>query len=297
MRILVTGGTGFIGVPLCNRLLSDGHELMVLSRKPERAVSLFIRPVECVDNIDTLDASEAFDAIINLAGEGIADKRWSKERKQALYNSRIGLTQQLIDFIAEAEHKPSTLISGSACGIYGDCGGSSVTEQTEGQEGFTHTLCHDWEQMALLAEKYGVRVCLIRTSVVLDTSGGALKKMLLPFKLGLGGHFGSGKQWMPWIHLEDEVEIIVFALNNTGISGPINAVAPEAVTNKQFTQALAKALGRPAILWTPAITLKVLLGEQSHLLLDSTCMHPDKLLTQGFEFSHVSLESALHGLS
>lgn len=297
LRILVTGGTGFIGKPLCDGLLSDRHDLVVLSRNPAKATALFDGKIQAIECIDHVDKNESFDAIINLAGEGVADKRWTVKRKQLLYDSRISTTRDLIRYIERACNKPDVLISGSACGFYGDSGGKAVTESDVGQPGFTHRLCSDWELVALEAQSMGVRVCLIRTALVFHPSGGALKKMLLPFRLGLGGHFGSGTQWLPWIHRDDEVAVIRFALACENISGPVNAVAPGAVTNAEFTRTLAKAIHRPALLTTPEISLKLLLGEQSHLLLDSVHMLPEKLMDNGFEFTYGSLESALNCLS
>jgi len=293
MKILITGGTGFIGKKLCHFLLDKGHQLTVLSRTPEKIPSLCGESVQAIGSIDQLTASDAFEAIINLAGEGIADSRWSKARKRVLLDSRINTTKQLIRYIERAETKPEVLISSSAIGYYGNRGAIKVNEESAGHEEFSHYLCAKWEATALEAKKSNVRVCIIRTGLVIGDKGGFLKRMLMPFKLGLGGAMGDGKQWMSWIHCTDLIAIIDKLLELKVLHGVFNATAPEPVTNLEFSQTLGKILNRPTFLPVPAIVLKILLGEMSDLLLGGQRVMPERLEKAGFEFKFKSLELAL----
>lgn len=293
MKILITGGTGFIGKKLCHFLQDKKHELTVLSRKPEKVHSLCGNSVQAISNIDQLKTSDSFDAIINLAGEGIADARWTESRKQILLDSRINTTKQLVSYIERAKKKPEVLISGSAIGYYGNRGSIKLNEESHPHEEFAHELCEKWEAAALVAEKSGVRVCIIRTGLVIGKDGGFLKRMLLPFKFGLGGPLGDGNQWMSWIHLTDFIAIIDKLLESVVLQGVFNATAPEPVTNTEFTQTLGKVLYRPAFLPVPAFILKILLGEMSELLLGSQRVLPVRLNKAGFEFKFKTLEQAL----
>ncbi|MDL0433092.1 TIGR01777 family oxidoreductase [Marinobacter sp. TBZ242] len=292
-RILITGGTGFIGQPLCQKLIADGHELTVLSRQPALNVQSLCGRVEAVGDLKELSGSEGFDAIINLAGEGIADKRWSEARKQQLRDSRIALTNQLVDIIRTWKTLPSVMVSGSAVGFYGDQGNHRVTEDTPPHDEFTHRLCSDWEQAALRLEPAGVRICLSRTGVVAGPGGGFLQRMLLPFKLGLGGRLGSGEQYMPWVHRDDVVAAINWMMETETAQGAYNVVSPNPVTNRQFTKSLAGVLGRPAIFPVPAPVLKVALGEMSRLLLTGQMAIPERLQAEGFQFRFPELSPAL----
>ncbi|HEY9118135.1 MAG TPA: TIGR01777 family oxidoreductase [Marinobacter sp.] len=293
-RILMTGGTGFIGQSLCQKLIADGHTLTVLSRQPTQNVQAVCGRVEAVNNLDQLRGNEGFEAVINLAGEGIAEKRWSETRKQELRDSRIALTDQLVDVIRSWKTLPAVLVSGSAVGFYGDQGSShQVTEDTPPHDEFTHRLCSDWEQAALRLDPAGVRVCLSRTGVVAGPGGGFLQRMLLPFKLGLGGRLGSGEQYMPWVHREDVVEALVWMMETDTARGAYNVVSPNPVTNRQFTKCLAGVLGRPAIFPAPAPVLKIALGEMSRLLLTGQKAVPARLQAEGFEFRFPDLSPAL----
>jgi hypothetical protein len=293
-RILMTGGTGFIGQSLCQKLIADGHTLTVLSRQPTQNVQAVCGRVEAVNNLDQLRGNEGFEAVINLAGEGIAEKRWSETRKQELRDSRIALTAQLVDVIRSWKTLPAVLVSGSAVGFYGDQGSShQVTEDTPPHDEFTHRLCSDWEQAALRLDPAGVRVCLSRTGVVAGPGGGFLQRMLLPFKLGLGGRLGSGEQYMPWVHREDVVEALVWMMETDTARGAYNVVSPNPVTNRQFTKCLAGVLGRPAIFPAPAPVLKIALGEMSRLLLTGQKAVPARLQAEGFEFRFPDLSPAL----
>ncbi|MCL7944850.1 TIGR01777 family oxidoreductase [Marinobacter sp. ATCH36] len=292
-RILVTGGTGFIGQLLCQKLIADGHSLTVLSRQPAHNVQSACGRVEAVNDLDELKGSEGFDAVINLAGEGIADKRWSESRKQELRDSRIALTDQLVNISLSWKKLPLVMVSGSAVGFYGDQGSQRVTEDTPPHDEFTHRMCSDWEQAALRLETSGVRVCLSRTGVVAGPGGGFLQRMLLPFKLGLGGRLGNGRQYMPWVHRDDVVAALTWMMDNESAKGAYNVVSPNPVTNRQFTKCLAGVLGRPAIFPAPAPVLKIALGEMSSLLLTGQMAVPERLEAEGFQFRFPDLSPAL----
>ena len=293
MKILITGGTGFIGRELCKLLLESEHQLTVLSRKPESVSGLCGAKVKAINKLDDLSKNDSFDAIINLAGEGIADARWSPSRKQILLDSRVKVTEQLVAFIDRAEKKPAVLISGSAVGYYGDQGATELDESSAFNGGYSHSLCAEWEAAAEQAKAYGVRVCIIRTGLVVGAKGGFLKRMLLPFKLGLGGRLGDGSQWMSWIHMQDYIRIMQRMLETNSLEGIFNATAPNPVSNDQFTRCLAKVLNRPAFLPVPAFVLNVLLGEMSELLLGGQRVLPKRLQQENFKFEFTSLEQAL----
>ena len=292
-HLLITGGTGFIGKVLCRDLMAKGYALTVLSRQPIDAVRSVCGRVEVINDLEQLRGAEGFDGIINLAGEGIADKRWSNARKQVLRSSRIDLTRQLVAITRSWATLPKVLVSGSAVGFYGNQGSERVTEQTPPNDEFTHRLCHDWEQEALALEQDGVRVCLSRTGVVAGPGGGFLQRMLLPFKLGLGGRLGSGTQYMPWVHRTDVVNGLIWMLENDSASGAYNMVSPNPVTNRTFTATLARVLHRPAIFPAPAPVLNLALGEMARLLLTGQQAVPQRLQKEGFEFRYPELEAAL----
>lgn len=292
-RILITGGTGFIGQVLCQELITEGHSLTVLSRQPAHNVQSVCGRVEPVHDLEQLRGREGFNVVINLAGEGIADKRWSQARKQELVDSRVALTNRLVDVIRSWETLPAVLVSGSAVGFYGDQGSQRVTEDTPPHDEFTHRMCSDWEQAALRLEPAGVRVCLSRTGIVAGPGGGFLQRMLLPFKLGLGGRLGSGEQYMPWVHRDDVVAALIWMMETDTASGAYNVVSPNPVTNRQFTRCLAGVLGRPAIFPAPAPVLKIALGEMSRLLLTGQMAVPERLEAEGFRFRFPDLSPAL----
>ncbi len=293
MKILMTGGTGFIGKKLCHVLLDKNHHLTVLSRTPEKVSSVCGESVESIKNIEQLTASDSFDAIINLAGEGVADARWSETRKQKLLDSRVNTTKQLVAYIEKANQKPKVLISGSAIGYYGNRSSIILTEESLPHEEFSHHLCALWESAALEAQKLGVRTCIIRTALVIGEDGGFLKRMLPLFKLGLGGSIGNGQQWMSWIHRTDLIAIIEMLLESNSLHGIFNVSSPEPVTNKEFSKTLAHVLNRPAVVSVPAFVLKILLGEMSTLLLGGQRVIPERLEQAGFEFQFKSLKQAL----
>lgn len=292
-RILITGGTGFIGKELCPRLLERGDQLSVYSRQPPESVRAICGRVEAVSSLNSLRNGPGFDAVINLAGEGIADKRWSASRKQALRDSRIRLTEELVDVIRSWEKSPAVLVSGSAVGFYGDQGAEPVTEETSPHDEFTHRLCRDWEKAAMELEGEDTRICLSRTGVVAGPGGGFLQRMLLPFRLGLGGRLGSGEQYMPWVHRTDVANALIWMVDTETARGPYNVVSPNPVTNVEFTRTLGRVLNRPTPFPAPAPVLKMALGEMSRLLLTGQNAKPAKLMAEGFSFKYGELEAAL----
>ncbi|SHK63604.1 hypothetical protein SAMN05216369_2564 [Marinobacter antarcticus] len=292
-RVLITGGTGFIGNMLCREMLKRGYELTVLSRQSADKVRSLCGQVEVIADLENLRSHPGFDAVINLAGEGIADKRWTDQRKQALRNSRIGLTNTLTEIITSWGQPPEALISGSAVGFYGDQGNTLVTEDTVPHDEFTHRLCRDWEDAALKLRSHRVRVCLSRTGVVAGPGGGFLQRMIPPFKFGLGGRLGDGLQYMPWVHRDDVVAALIWMLETPEASGAYNVVSPNPATNREFTCCLAGTLRRPAIFPVPAPVLRIALGEMSRLLLTGQQAVPARLTDSGFGFSYPTLEKAL----
>jgi len=294
MNILITGGTGFIGRHFIQQ--SSDDIFTVLTRDVARAKKVLGDSHHYVTHIDDIPASAVFDAVINLAGEPIVGVRWSDKQKDQLNKSRWDTTKSLVEWIASAEQKPSVFMSGSAIGFYG------IDEEKHFDESapsplndFASELCDRWEQEAKLAERH-TRVVLLRTGVVLGADGGALEKMLLPFKMGLGGPVGSGKQWMSWIHMQDYLAAMRYLLVSAASQGAYNLTAPEPVRNQRFVKALASALHRPCWMPLPAYALKIALGEASTLLLDGQRVVPQKLLDEGFTFAFDNVEAAMKDL-
>ncbi|TVP44341.1 MAG: TIGR01777 family protein [Halomonas sp.] len=299
MRVLVTGGSGFVGQRLCQELIDKGHEVQVVSRTPHKVRDRL--PSGC----DIRESAQAFidsppDALINLAGEPIAAKRWSDEQKTELINSRVAATEQLVRLCEQlkenAQPLPKVVISGSAMGYYGDQGKRVVTENSLPNDEFAHRLCKQWEAAAQPLETMGIRLAIVRIGLVLEAGGGSLQKMLPPFKMGLGGRFGSGEQFMPWVHRDDLVAAMLFLLEHDTASGVFNGSAPHPVTNATFTKTLAKALNRPAIFPVPAFVLKAAFGEMSRLLLTGADMRPARLEEAGFSFQYPTLDKALEAI-
>ena len=291
--ILVTGGSGFIGRNLCKRLTGSAEKIIVLSRNPVNAAKVLPQSVEIISDLTQL--KQSVDILINLAGEPIADKRWSEKRKATITQSRIQTTQALYQYFKQADIPPLIVISGSAIGYYGGgiANNQPVTEEGAIEPNFSSKLCADWENTAQQFEQLGARVCLLRTGIVLGKQG-ALSKLLPAFKLGLGGPIASGKQWMPWIHIDDMVEIIAYAIQND-LSGPINCTAPNPVTNREFAKTLGKLLKRPAIAPMPETIVKLLFGQMGdELMIQGQSVIPQKLQQQGFNFKYTSLHSALN---
>ncbi|CAA9893007.1 Epimerase family protein YfcH [Candidatus Methylobacter favarea] len=293
MKILITGGTGFIGSALVRRLVEQGHTVTVLSRNPAKVAKICGPDIDALGDLDSLKADASYQVIINLAGEPTFAARWSEARKQLIRNSRIKLTERLIKCIGRMAVKPELLISGSAVGYYGDQGDTVLTEQSRPSPNFSQQLCADWEDAAKKAEQFGVRVCLVRTGLVLAPGGGLLQRMLPPFRLGLGGRLGDGGQWMSWIHRQDWINIAQTMMVDTSMDGPYNATSPNPVTNSEFTRVLSHCLKRPALVPVPAWLLKMLLGEMSELVLGSQRVIPERLLEKGFTFQYSDLACAL----
>ncbi|VVN99195.1 TIGR01777 family oxidoreductase [Pseudomonas fluorescens] len=297
MHILLTGGTGLIGRQLCQHWLTQGHRLTVWSRRPDQVAKLCGTQVRGIGRLEEF-GSEPVDAVINLAGAPIASRPWTHKRKALLWSSRISLTETLLAWLGSREQKPQLLISGSAVGWYGDGGERELTEESPPiNEDFASQLCIAWEETAQRAEAMGIRVVLIRTGLVLAAEGGFLSRLLIPFKLGLGGPIGNGRQWMPWIHIKDQIALIDFLLNQKDARGPYNACAPQPVRNREFAKTLGSVLHRPAIVPVPTLVLRVGLGELSLLLLGGQRATPTRLLAAGFTFQFTDLRAALDDLS
>ena len=296
MHILLTGGTGLIGRQLCQHWLGQGHRLTVWSRHPEEVAALCGAEVLGVARLE--EVIGVVDAVVNLAGAAIADRPWTHKRKALLWSSRIGLTETLLAWLEGLAQKPAVLISGSAVGWYGDGGERELTEASGPvQDDFPSQLCIAWEETAQRAEALGMRVVLVRTGLVLAAEGGFLSRLLLPFKLALGGPIGNGRQWMPWVHIKDQIALIDFLLHKDDASGPYNACAPHPVRNREFAKTLGQVLHRLAFMPMPAFVLKVGLGELSGLLLGGQRALPQRLLAAGFTFQFTELKAALDDLS
>ncbi|MBU1619328.1 MAG: TIGR01777 family oxidoreductase [Gammaproteobacteria bacterium] len=295
MKILITGATGLIGRALIAGWQGQ-HQLSVLSRSSAKARETLGIEADYQQSLDDFDFNR-IDAVINLAGEPIADKRWSESQKQNICQSRWQLTEALAEKIQHATTPPKVLINGSAIGFYGRQGSEIVTEeQSSFYPEFSHDICARWENLAQRAASPQTRVCLLRTGIVLSSQGGALAKMMPLFKLGLGGPIGDGKQMMSWIHLDDMVRLISFLLQRDDLSGPFNATAPRPVSNKQFSQLLAERFGKKAPFTVPAFVLRLVFGEMADLLLFGQNVQPKRLLDHGFQFNHSHLKDALNAL-
>lgn len=299
MKILITGSTGLIGKQLLDHL--KGHHLILLTRNIEKAQCdlshLALPHVEFISSLSLFDNFNGIDVVINLAGEPIANKKWTQKQKQKITQSRCHLTQQLVDLCQMSSTPPGCFISGSAIGYYGCHGDNNIDENTRVTSSeFTHQVCQQWERIPLQINHSATRVCILRTGIVLSLSGGALKKMLLPYQLGLGGPIGDGKQYMSWIHIDDMVSAILHLIFEEKSQGIYNITAPHPVPNRVFSQALAAELQRPHFLFTPRTLLKAILGESSVLLLDSQRVRPKHLVDEGFKFRYSRIESALKHL-
>ncbi|AIR00529.1 epimerase [Pluralibacter gergoviae] len=292
MKILITGGTGLIGRYLVSRLLTLGHAVVVVTRSPDSARQRLDKRVELWPGLEQRSHLNDIDAVINLAGEPIADKRWTDAQKARLCDSRWQITQRLVALIKASDTPPAVLLSGSAAGYYGDLGEVVVTEEEPPHNEFTHKLCARWEQIACEAQSDATRVCLLRTGVVLAPDGGILAKMTPPFRLGLGGPIGSGRQYLAWIHIDDMANAILWLLDND-LRGPFNMVSPYPVRNAQFAHALGRALHRPAIIRAPAAAVRLLMGESSVLVLGGQRALPKRLEAAGFAFRWYDLDDAL----
>jgi uncharacterized protein len=297
MRVTLTGATGGIGRGLAEALIARGDEVTALTRSPERAAGRLPQGVAAVgwDPVAgpaPADALAGRDAVVNLAGENVA-QRWTSEVKQRIRASRELGTRNLVEGLRIAEPRPAALVSGSASGYYGPHGDERVGEDAPAGDDFLAAVSVAWEREAMEAEGLGMRVVIVRTGIVLDADSGALATMLTPFKLGVGGPVAGGRQYMPWIHREDEIGLLLAALDNAGLSGPVNGSAPEPATNRDFSRALGRALHRPAFAPIPAAAIKVLYGDMSQIVVKGVRMVPDRAAELGYTFRHPDLDEAL----
>ena len=301
MRIMIAGGTGLIGSALAHSLAGSSCDVTVLTRSPERHQPLTSAGVQLQEwDGETADGwghlVSQVDAIVNLAGAGIADGRWTSSRKEQIRESRVGAGQALVTAIRDADTVPSVLIQSSAVGYYGPAGDRTVDEQASPGTDFLARVCVDWESSTGAVESLGVRRVVIRTGVVLSANGGALPRMTLPFRLFAGGPLGNGKQYFPWIHIADEVAAIRFLLENERASGPYNLAAPNPPRNREFVRDLGRVMGRPSVMPTPSFALQLLFGEMSTVLLDGQRAVPSRLQEAGYEFIFPEPVAALRDL-
>ena len=297
MRLVLTGGTGFVGAALRETLTQKGHEVVILTRRASRENQPGVRTRYTYWNPPYSGAWEkeldGVEGVINLAGEPIVGKRWTPEQKQKIAESRVNATRAVVSAIRNAKRKPLFLMNASAVGYYGPRGNEELTEEGPRGKGYLAEICGKWEAEATRAEESGLRVVKIRIGIVLEKGGGALLKMLPPFRLGLGGPLGSGNQWMSWIHRKDLAGLIHFLIEKKEIRGAVNATAPAPVTMKEFSETLGRVLHRPAIFPVPAFAVKLLLGEASEILLKGQRALPKRALGAGYSFQFPELEPAL----
>ena len=300
MRILVTGATGLIGTKLVAELTHRGHKVAVTSRNPDRAKGKFEKSVEIFGwkplvGVLPGEAMDGVDAVVNLMGEPI-DQRWTKRAKREIYESRVTGTRKLVEAIGEHESKPSILVNASAVGYYGPRSDEEIAEDAEPGDDFLSDLTSRWEQEALRAGDLSVRVVAVRTGIVLSPDGGALARMITPFKFGLGGPIASGRHYMSWIHIDDLISLFVEALEDDRYVGPVNATAPNPVTNREFSKKLGRALGRPALLRMPTLLLRIIYGEMSQIITTGARAVPKFASMLGLNFSWPDLGQALSDL-
>ena len=299
MKVVITGGSGLIGRTLCKQLVGKGHDVAILSRNPDR-VSGLPAGVQVVgwdgrSSRGWEHLVDGADAVINLAGANLADGRWTAARKREILESRLNAGRAVVEAVSKARRKPRVVIQASAVGYYGSRSEAEVTEESGAGNDFPAQVCVEWEASTQPVEAMGVRRIVVRTGVVMSTEGGALPRMALPFKLFAGGPVGTGKQYFPWIHIEDEARAIIWLMER-GTSGIYNLTGPQPLTNKEFSSFLGRAMGRPSALPAPSFALKALFGEMSTILLDGQRATPHRLLTEGFEFRYRGAEPALRDL-
>ena len=296
MKIALTGGSGFIGTALTRKLIKEGHEVVVYDRIAPKVIDPLVSfvSVNLAENAAP-DSLAASDAIVHLAGVSIYD-RWTESYKKLILSSRIASTRSIIECCRRANHKPDVFVCASAVGYYGDQGETMLDENGQAGEDFLAGVCKSWEYEASQIESLGIRRVSIRTAIVLGPGGGMMSKLVPLFIWGLGGRLGNGRQWFSWIHIDDLVNSYYQAIMNRELSGPMNASAPEPITNRQFTKELAQALHRPAFWIVPAWILRIILGEFARAVLGSTRVVPTKLLGQGFVFNYPTIGEAFRGM-
>jgi len=292
MNVLISGGSGLVGLELSKMLRAKGHSVSILSRKKTNDVNYKFWDIE--NGVLAEDALIGIDTIVHLAGEGIADGAWTDERKVKIIESRVNSTRLLLDALKKGNHQVKAFISASATGYYSNRGDELMYEDAMPAKDFLGTTCVLWEQEVNKIESLGIRTVKLRIGIVLTTKGGALKKMIVPFKFGLGSALGDGKQWMSWIHLKDLCSMFIYAIENNQLKGAYNAVAPQAATNYEFSKTLSKIMKRP--FWAPNVPsfiLKIIFGEMSAVVLGSTKASADKIEKEGFKFEFAKLNEAL----
>ena len=296
MKIALTGGSGFIGTALTRKLIKEGHEVVVYDRIAPKVIDPLVSfvSVNLAENAAP-DSLATSDAIVHLAGVSIYD-RWTESYKKLILSSRIASTRSIIECCRRANHKPDVFVCASAVGYYGDQGETMLDENGQAGEDFLAGVCKSWEYEASQIESLGIRRVSIRTAIVLGPGGGMMSKLVPLFIWGLGGRLGNGRQWFSWIHIDDLVNSYYQAIMNRELSGPMNASAPEPITNRQFTKELAQVLHRPAFWIVPAWTLRIILGEFARAVLGSTRVVPTKLLGQGFVFNYPTIGEAFRGM-
>jgi uncharacterized protein (TIGR01777 family) len=294
MRILITGASGLIGKALQRSFAEKGYEMLLASRGEPKNANEIQWDVEDGFREEDLSRLEGLDAVVHLAGEGIAGLRWTDDKKRAIRDSRVNGTRNLVNTLADLKQKPKVLIAGSAMGFYGDRGDEILTETSRPGDTFLSDVCKEWEMESRRAEDSGIRTVLLRTSIVLSKDGGALATMLTPFKFGVGGVVGSGKQWMSWVSLDDVIDIINYAIEHESLRGAVNVASPNPVTNEEFTKTLGDVLYRPTFLPLPEFAVNLVFGEMGDaLLIDSTRVEPKRLKEAGYKFKFTDLKSAL----
>lgn len=301
MKIVVAGASGLIGRRLTKALLQSGHAVACLTTgavAPHAIQDPSFKRIHWDGSTggDWMSHLEGAQAVVNLSGQSLSSGRWTASRKQILIASRLSSTRSLVEAMRPLKEKPSVFINASAVGYYGPVESGDVAEDYPAGTGFLATLCAQWEREAMSAMELGVRTVTLRSGVVLDTEGEALRRLVLPFKLFVGGPLGNGAQWLPWIHREDQVRAIMYTIEKTGISGPVNLVAPDAVTMGEFSRTLGRVLRRPSFMTVPAFALRALLGEMASVVLTGQRAVPQKLMQAGFEFMHPTLPGALFDL-
>lgn len=292
MKVLITGSTGLLGKELQKSFTEKGYDLLLASRKEPTDDKQIQWSIE--EGFADPEKLEGIDVVVHLAGENVSGLRWTDEKKKAIRDSRVLGTRNVVDAISRLKNKPKVFVASSAVGFYGERGEEEMTESSAAGDNFLAGVCKEWEAESRRAEDAGIRTVLLRTGIVLSKDGGALATMLTPFKLGVGGVVGSGKQWMSWISLEDEIAVINYVIENENIRGAVNAVSPNPVTNEEFTKTLGSVLYRPTILPLPEFAVSMIFGEMGDaLLLASTKVLPKRLEDAGFEFKHPNLKEAV----
>jgi len=301
MKLAVTGATGLVGGALCQNLIHTGHQVVALARNPEKAreklPTVEVVAWDATSGHPPIEALEGLDAVVHLAGEPVAAGRWTSHRKRMIRESRVAGTRNLVEGLSHCQNPPKVLVSGSAIGYYGTHGDELLEETSHPGNDFLAELCQQWESETKRAADSGVRVVLVRSGLILAREGGALPRMLPPFRMGVGGPLASGKQWMSWIHIKDELEAIRYAIENDEIEGPLNLTAPNPVTNEDFSRTLARVLRRPAFFRVPGFVLRLLFGEMAEtLLLKGQRVLPKKLEQSGYQFRFSDLRGAFEDL-